>query len=138
MERTVIHHRGAGNDSISLFTGGHLMQRFDISEMNGEQRSEAMSLSIAWAQQPKPVDKTSNLTRRKMRLLDDVRMSERVKDYAEQMTEVQRTRKERAAQAKEAERKQLREEGKARGKRFDAIERALGGTPKEVDDDSVA
>lgn len=95
MTRTVIHHRGAGDDSIALYSGKQLMQKFDISEMDGDQRSEAMALSIQWANQPRPVTPAHTVSRRKHRILDDVRMSERVKDYAAQMTEVQRTRRQR-------------------------------------------
>lgn len=131
MERTVIHHRGAGDDSILLLTGGRLMQKFDISEMNGDQRSEAMSLSIQWMNQPKIRTAGQNITRRKNRILEDVNMSERVANYAAQMTEVARTRKERAKKAREEEKKRIEEEARERGRRFDELEQALGGTSRD-------
>lgn len=107
MERQVVHHRGAGDDSIALFVGKDMVQRFDISEMLPDQRSEAMALSIDWVTAPRP--KTSRRKPEvKARVVDDTRMSERVADYATKMTEYAKRRKEQHRIAREMEKKRPR------------------------------
>lgn len=128
MERKMIYHRGAGEEAISLFVLNRLTQKFDVSEMDPSQKSEAFQMSMNWLNSPS--FKVPSKAKAKERILDDVRRSERIADYAQQMTEVTRTRKQRAAENHKREKERLKKEGEERDKRFDELERRLGGEPK--------
>lgn len=121
--RTIIFHRGGSDVSISMLTGRLLAQKIDVSEMTPDQLVETMGLSIQWMREgarPKgrkfnaAVENQGSRTTeaRRARLVKDIKLSERVAEYAMHMSNY--TTAKRAARSKarlEALNKMLQEEG---------------------------
>lgn len=84
--REVIFHRGGSGHYIDMHIGGQFSQGIDISEMDPDQRSETMQMTIQWLNQPKFKARAPKKVKTRQ-LNQDINLSERIVSYAQQMAE---------------------------------------------------
>lgn len=100
--RTVIYRQNGGECSVTMLTGKVMAQKIDVSEMTQDQRVETMGLSIQWmkegARRRPAYNAAHTQARRKARVVEDLNLSAKVAEYAEQMAQF--TAKKREARSK--------------------------------------